>query len=118
MLGTLVQVVAVTVCDDLRLRRAQHWLELLIWTALYAGRFLLGDVNIDVSVEEVAHQSPKRLPSLGWRRPPMKKSGERPVRTPVIPAKAGIQSLAGAFQRLAEWIPAFAGMTASRGDHV
>src|SRR5271157_921564 len=46
-----------------------------------AGRFLLGDVNTDVGVEEVAHQSPKRLSSLGWRRPPLKKSRERPVRS-------------------------------------
>jgi hypothetical protein len=29
----------------------------------------------------------------------------------VIPAKAGIQSFDGAFPKLAEWIPAFAGMT-------
>ena len=30
----------------------------------------------------------------------------------VIPAKAGIQSLGAHFRRFAEWIPAFAGMTA------
>jgi hypothetical protein len=38
---TLVQIVFVTVCDDLRLRRAQHWLELLIRTALVYDRRVL-----------------------------------------------------------------------------
>jgi len=32
---------------------------------------------------------------------------------PVIPAKAGIQSGETRFRRFAEWIPAFAGMTAA-----
>ena len=31
----------------------------------------------------------------------------------VIPAKAGIQIVVGSFPKVAEWIPAFAGMTAA-----
>jgi hypothetical protein len=38
---------------------------------------------------------------------------EIPFETPVIPAKAGIQSVDKYSRRLAEWIPAFAGMTAT-----
>ena len=34
-----------------------------------------------------------------------------PLEPPVIPAKAGIQSDDSTFPKLAEWIPAFAGMT-------
>ena len=37
---------------------------------------------------------------------------------PVIPAKAGIQSVGSTFQKVCEWIPAFAGMTAAFNDRV
>ena len=37
---------------------------------------------------------------------------------PVIPAKAGISPPPGDFRRFAEWIPAFAGMTAAASAHV
>ena len=36
----------------------------------------------------------------------------------VIPAKAGIQIVVGSFPKVAEWIPAFAGMTAVREDRI
>ena len=41
-----------------------------------------------------------------------------PFGTPVIPAKAGIQGVQGYFRRVAEWIPVFAGMTATSSADV